>query len=237
MIPPEESEKVNLESGSVRAIGQETPKFEPIESGELRSIDDENIKVSMNKHVVHDDEEDSCSYHQVWRPKKRPCLPDLVIVAKELQERRRKSMRDCNTKPDLQRSVSKMILLNRQQHLLNRVQATQAVLQESTDEVLGNPDPVTEKPIVSFREVSRRIISEQKKQKTKHRKLSDIVTQYLATVESERETQAPPSLDLRSPASFENPMLPKRGLYKRSSTRGILGAIPIDEWNKLIGES
>ena len=163
--------------------------------------------------------------HKVWRPKRKPHLPDLVKSSKESRQRKR-----VPAVPLLDRSTSSIALLVRQQQLLDRVQATQAVLKESNDEILS-PSPSRKKPHMSFKEVSRRIISVQKRQSGGHPSLSDIVTQYQEKMKKERESsQAPrtPKSPLFSPLRF------KPGLTKQSS---ILGAIPIDKWHEMMEES
>lgn len=166
-----------------------------------------------------------CQEHKVWRPKRKPHLPDLVKSSKESRQRK--------PVPPLDRSTSSIALLVRQQQLLDRVQATQAVLKESNDEILS-PSPSRKKPHMSFKEASRHIISVQRRQSGGHPSLSDIVTQYQEKMKKERESsQAPrtPKSPIFSPFS---PLRFKPGLTKQSS---ILGAIPIDKWHEMMEES
>lgn len=114
----------------------------------------------------------------------------------------------------------------RQQQLLNRVQATQAVLMEATDEILS-PSPTAKKPRMSFKEASQRVIS-QRRLITGHGSLSDVVTQYQARIKRERES-LPASQSPKTPISAR--FSPKRGFFKQSS---ILGAIPIHKWHELV---
>ena len=234
-----EEERAEEESGSINIKIHEAAEFKPTEASALNSCVDEtevscdpygtNVQRSFERSISEGD-----SYHCVWRPRKQPRLPDLVVNAKELQERRRKSLHESRTKPLLKRSASRMSLMVRQQHLIDRVQATQAVLKESTDEILGSP--VAEKPTISFREASKRIISDRKRHNQNRNRLSDIVTQYLAKYESEREAHIP--LDHQTPTSPGNSAgYSKRELCKTRSTQGIVGAIPIEEWHKLTGDN
>ena len=122
----------------------------------------------------------------------------------------------------------------RQQHLLDRVQAAQAVLKESTDEIIGSP--LAKKPNISFIEASRRIISIQRKQAKGHSNFSDIVTQYMARENSERIRTRSLSSSAQVytyPAEDDSQRRP----YNRRSTHGLLGAIPIDEWQKMVEET
>ena len=164
------------------------------------------------------------TYHHVWRPKKQPHLPNL---------RQRKSVYNCTANPLLDKSTSRMSLSVRQQQLLDRVQATQAILKETTDDILESPG--TKEPSISLREVSGRIIAEQRKRNKNQNRLSDIVTQYLLKMETEKAANASSSLPLTSPG------LPlqhsKRRLYKTQSTQGVLGAIRLEEWRKLMEEN
>ena len=179
------------------------------------------------------------SYHQVWRPRKQPHLPDLAMSIKDSQQQQTEKC--IRTKPPLEPSASKISLMLRQQQLLDRVQATQAILKETTDEIWKSP--IAKKPKVSFREASKFIISEQKKQRElnkDHISLSDVVTQYLAKMRIERG-----ATHAGSSPSPQVPMSPgylawcsgKTGLHKRHSTQSVQGAIPLDEWHKLVGES
>ena len=133
--------------------------------------------------------------------------------------------------PPLDHSTSSISLLVRQQQLLDRVQATQAVLKESTAEILS-PSPTLKKPHMSFKEASQRIMSHQRNQSGGHRSLSDIVTQYQEKVKKEGESFQV-SWSPKSPAWFP-PSYSKPGLSKQSS---ILGAIPIEKWHELMAES
>ena len=231
--------KEENQSGSEHVIPPQAPNLQGTTAAgnnsliqHIESFNDTNsaienrLNISMESIISEDD------YHHVWRPKKEPHLPDLVISTKELQERQRKSMAECSTRPLLERSVSRMSLHFRQQQLMDRVQATQAVLKESPDEILGSSDSTTKKSGISFKEASRRIISSRRKQ---NNRLSDVVTQYLTKVERERGAYAALPRDPRTPTSSAGfPALhAKRELYKRCSTHGVLGAIRLDEWQRL----
>ena len=167
------------------------------------------------------------TYHHVWRPKKQPNLPKL---------RERKSIHNCTANPLLDRSTSRISLFVRQQHLLDRVQATQAVLKETTDDILESPG--IKKPSISFREVRGRIITDQTKHNKSRNRLSDIVTQYLVKMETEKTANGSSSMDPQPPTSPGYLLQhSKKGLHKRQSTQGALGAIRVEEWRKLMEEN
>ena len=185
------------------------------------------------KHVLVKDADDIESHHHVWRPKQEPNLPNLLrSSSKTIQTRRQRTTLHCTTVPPFERSESRKTILMRQQYLLDRIQAAQAVLKESTDELLS---PSDKKPSISFKEASKRVISHQRKQAKGHSNFSDIVTQYMAR-NNERTS---------NPVSATNAQIPtytaeggsQKKLYQRRSTRGLLGAIPIDEWQKLMEEN
>ena len=189
------------------------------------------VEIGMKRISLKKDEEAIECHHHVWRPKRRPDLPSLLqCSSKKLQERRRRTTLDRSTNPPIERSASRRTLFMRQQNLLDRVQAAQAVLKESTDEIIGSP--LAKKPNISFKEASRRIISFQRKQAKGHGNFSDIVTQYMARKNSER-IHTPRSLSSSDAAEDDSQKRP----YKRCSTHGLLGAIPIDEWQKIVEES
>ena len=219
IMPPQAPNLQHTTTAANSSHIQHTESF-----SDTNSANEDRLNVSMESIISEDD------YHQVWRPKKQPHLPDLVISSKELQERQRKSMLVCSTRPLLERSVSKMSLHFRQQQLIDRVQATQAVLKESPDEILGSPG-ATKKSSISFKEASRRVISNQRK---RNNRLSDVVTQYLAKMEKERGAYAASLKDPQTPTSVAFPVLhSKRELYKRRSTHGVLGAIRLEDWQRL----
>ena len=230
-----EEEREVEEKGASNTMTHEAAKFEPTEASALNSrVDETEISCdpssadSTNFQTSFERISEGDSYHCVWRPRKQPCLPDLVG---ELQERRRKFSLENRTIPLTERSACRMYLKLRQQNLMNRVQATQAVLKESTDEILGTP--IAKKPPISFKEASRRIISDQKRHNLNRNTLSDIVTQYVAKVASEREAHIP--LDPQTPTSPGNSAEYLK--QKFSKTQDITGAIPIDEWHKLKGDN
>ena len=164
------------------------------------------------------------TYHHVWRPKKQPHLPNL---------RQRKSVYNYTTNPLLDRSTSRMSLFVRQQLLLDRVQATQAVLKETSDDILESPG--TEEPSISFREASSRIIANRRKRNKNQNRLSDIVTQYLVKMETEKAANDSSPVDLQPPTSPGFPLQhSKRRLYKTQSTQG---AIRVEDWRKLMEEN
>ena len=184
----------------------------------------------VKKKVSLKEDSEGGSYHCVWKPKKQPHLSNLEMSIKDLQKQQ--SEKSIHTKPPLEPSESKISLMLRQQQLLDRVQATQAILKETTDEILKSPGK--KKHHISFREASKLIISEQKKEKEpqgSHISLSDVVTQYLTKMRTERGTYAASSPGPQTPIS---PLYPA---YKRHNIQSVKGAIPLDEWHKLVGES
>ena len=185
--------------------------------------------ISEEEEITETTREDlMCRRYKVWRPNRKPHLPDLVRGSKE--SRQKKSV---PAVPPLDHSTSTISLLIRQQQLLDRVQATQAVLKESHDEILS-PSLTPKKPRMSFKEASQHIISHQKRQSRGHSSLSDIVTQYQMKLKKERETSQVPGTP-KSPISLKFPPLrSKPGLTKQPS---ILGAIPIDKWHELKAEN
>ena len=166
--------------------------------------------------------------YKVWRPKRKPHLPDLVKSSKESHQKK-----SVPAVPQLDHSTSSISLLVRQQQLLDRVQATQAVLKESTNEILS-PSPTTKKSRISFKEASQRVISDQKRQSSGHNSLSDIVTQYQEKIKRERELSQVPQTPKTPISARLPPWHSKRELTKQSS---ILGAIPIDKWQELVAEN
>ena len=164
--------------------------------------------------------------YKVWRPQRQPHLSNLLKNAKKSPEKRRE--KSLAAVPPLDLSASKMSFFMRQQQLLNRVQATQAVLMEATDEILS-PSPTPKKPHMSFKEACQRVIS-QRRLTTGHGSLSDVVTQYQARIKREGES-LPASQSPRTPISARFP--PKRRFSKQSS---ILGAIPLHKWYELVVE-
>ena len=202
----EQEEATRLNNGSTTTAAH-SKNIES--SGDEGDVHAKNIS---RERVILSSEDDS--HHHVWRPKEQPNLPSL---------RNRKSTHSGNTNPLVDRSLQRMSIFVRQQQLLDRVQATQAVLKETTDDILGSPE--TKKPY-TFKEAASRIISDQRKHKNR---LSDNITQYLA-----REGDKQPSMEPQPPTSPGFPMWhPNRRLYKRQSSHGMLGAIRVEEWQKL----
>ena len=218
---------------SEREISEEAQPSEALTSQDTTSTTDDNMQYDISEkekiNVTTSLKEDlTCKKYKVWRPKRKPHLPDLVKSSKESQERQQK--KSVPAVPPLDHSVSSISLLVRQQQLLDRVQATQAVLQESSDEILS-PSPITKKPRMSFKEASQLVISDQRRKSRQQSSLSDIVTQYQEKIRRERKSSQVPQTPIS--ARFP-PWHSKPGLTKQSS---ILGAIPIDKWHELMAEN
>ena len=226
-------QKLESEKGGLEPIPEEALATEAVSlqdtiavTGDISCDTSEEKKVNVTtcaslKKVI-------CEKYKVWRPKKRPHLPDLVKSSKESHERQQ-------SKPasPLDQSASISLLL-RQQQLLDRVEATQAVLTESTDEILGSPGPTTKKSHMSFKDASRRVISDQRRQSRGYSRLSDIVTQYQEKLRREKESPQLPQTPKTPLSARFPPWHSTRGLYKQPS---IIGAIPIDEWYELVAEN
>lgn len=185
---------------------------------EAENTGDISRKKMCVKFPFEDGNEYCETYHKVWRPKKPS---KLVQNTKKLRQQQSKF----NTvPPPLEQSSSRTTIFLRQQQLLDRVQATQAVLKEST---VGSPG--VQKPIISFKEASRHIISDQRKQTKGHMNLSDIVTQYMTNTKKEREAFGN--------AIPHTPATPTSATKQRSFQRMPTEPIPIDEWHKLVREN
>ena len=179
------------------------------------------------------------NYHQVWRPKKQPRLADLVASLGNLQERQKQSQ---GAKlPPLSPTTPTSSLRSRQQMLQDRIQVTQAVL---TDEILS--EERAKKPKMSFKEASKRItmnLQKQQREKEGCKNLSDVVSLYLAKMRAEGNAASPDKGTKAAPVPRTYQTHHGRAkLHKRRSTRGtfnggMLGAIPLDKWHKLVWDS
>ena len=206
--------------------------------------------------------------HFVWRPKKRPQLSDLVAMLKnkdEEEERLKAAERKAKEafeeevtpvprtpKPTkvgssfvLPRSGS---LRTRQQALFKRVIATQAVLKESTDELLKDeeePETPNKPKHMSLLEASRKVTANIKKQKKTvegTRDFSDIVSEYLAKTKSEEKSPDPKSGGAAEEGGAKGSgykgrmsMGPPRKpiMLQRRETKG---AIPISTFREIVRE-
>lgn len=186
--------------------------------------------ISMKKVGVSfpfgDNSENFEAYHKVWRPKKPSIQCKLVRNTMKLREQQCK-FNIYTIPPPLEQSSSRTTIFLRQQQLLDRVQATQVVLKEST---VGSPG--AQKPIISFKEASRRIISNQRKQTKGHINLSDIVTQYMTNTGRGRE-----ALSNAVPHTSGTSTWHSSATEQRSLQRKLTEPISIDEWHKLVGEN
>lgn len=144
--------------------------------------------------------------HMVWRPKKRPQLASLVELLKHTET----GQEDQPAKPDKPVETSPVksrvggpwgalltptrtpSLRSRQKTLFNRVIATQAVLKETTDELLNKDKPIEEvmkKPRhITLLDASKKVTANLKKQKSTEddsKNFSDIVSKYLAKTKAD----------------------------------------------------
>ena len=180
--------------------------------------------------------------HQVWRPKKQ--LSDVVkeLNKKELDQERQPSP-DKATRQLLQTpTVSKSSLRSRQKTVFNRALATQAVLKETTDELLNEADEEegeASKPKISLKEASKRITANLKKQESNtgvgSSNISSVVSQYLAKLRAEGGT------DLLSSGGSDpatSPLIPmptkRRQATKRVAFTDTPGAVELKQWKKLV---
>ena len=189
----------------------------------------------QNQSSVNSGEEDS--YHQVWRPKKRPHLADLVASLGSSQERQ--MLNRGTTPPLLSHTVSKTPLRLRQQMLQDRIQVTQAVL---SDEIMS--DERAKRPKMSFKDASERIagnLQKQQQEKGGCKTLADVVSLYLEKMRAEGEANNVTSASSGVGKSYQTHH-GKARLHKRHNThgtfgRGMPGAIPLEKWHKLLMDS
>lgn len=210
--------------------------------------------------------------HFVWRPKKRPMLSDLVEmlrshgdegIVEDPEEQKLKESADdqepfVTALPPRTPKPTKMgssfalprsgSLRTRQQALFNRVIATQAVLKESTDELLKEEEPQTPvKPKhMSLFEASKKVTANLKKQKRANdgsKDFSDIVSEYLAKTKAEAASptsnsagggkdEAPKSAGYKPRISMAPPRKPIS--IQRKDTKG---AIPISQLREIVKEN
>ena len=180
--------------------------------------------------------------HQVWRPKKQ--LSDVVEkLNKQLKEEERQPSPDKAKRPPLQTpTAAKSSLRSRQKTVFNRALATQAVLKETTDELLNEADEEGEeanKPKLSLREASKRITANLKKQESQSgtggTNISNVVSQYLAKLRAEGGT------DLLSSGGSDaatSPLVPQP-VRRRQGTRRVAftdtpGAVELKQWKKIV---
>ena len=189
--------------------------------------------------------------HRVWRPKKAPQLADLVsdLIKREkagtepvtpVATKAPKATTPGQRPPTLSPSVaSKGNLRSRQRTLFTRVLATQAVLKETTDELLNEEEEqeegATAKPHLSLFEASKKITDNIKKQRSeegqqKGDEFSSVVSKYLTTLKSNSvETQPSPS-ETQPSEGFKGQRKTRRG-SKRNA-----GVIPLAKWKNLARE-
>ena len=194
------------------------------------------------------------THHLVWRPKKRPELAKLVDMLEKGKREHllaNNSDEDSTPVPSTPKSAGTIntgcgglaSLRSRQQTLFNRVIATQAVLKETTDELLKEDslEANNKQKHISLLEASKKVTASIKHKKVSNKDVSDIVAQYLAkNMEEEQQTentgtkggQAPTEPDIRR-ASAPMAMGPPRKLLQRRETKG---AIPINALREIIRE-
>lgn len=185
----------------VRIKDQQRPTFIPIES----SSPTHELSAYLS-------EGDS---HRVWRPKKAPQLASLVSdlikkekanVTKAAQGAKLSTPVDKplrvpsaaklatpgDTSPAAFPQGAKSHLRSRQKSLFRRINATQAVLKETTDELLNAESQTEEgmngKPRISLFDASKKITSNIRHQRSLEKQdddLSSIVSKYLETMKAE----------------------------------------------------
>ena len=183
--------------------------------------------------------------HQVWRPKKQ--LSEKVEkLNKELKEEERQPSPDKAKKPPLQTpTAGKSSLRSRQKTVFKRALATQAVLKETTDELLNDADEEGSedtKPKLSLREASKRISANLKKQESQvgvggGANISNVVSQYLAKLRAEGGTELLSSGGSTSDAAT-SPLVPQP-TRRRQGTRRVAfidtpGAVELKQWKKIV---
>ena len=183
--------------------------------------------------------------HQVWRPKKQ--LSEKVEkLNQELKEEERQPSPVKAKKPPLQTPTpGKSSLRSRQKTVFKRALATQAVLKETTDELLNDADEEgTEdtKPKLSLREASKRITANLKKQESQvgvagGANISNVVSQYLAKLRAEGGTELLSSGGSTSDAAT-SPLVPQP-TRRRQGTRRVAftdtpGAVELKQWKKIV---
>ena len=198
--------------------------------------------------------------HMVWRPKKRPELAKLVELLKETRqedapEKPEKPVEKSPVKPPTGGPWGALLtpsrtpsLRSRQKTLFNRVIATQAVLKETTDELLNEDKPleeVTKKPRhITLLDASKKVTASLKKQKSTEensKNFSDIVSKYLAKSRAEsassEEGSAPASATGLGPTGVSGGWGTVRGASRkplqRKETRG---AISLQTLRELVRE-
>lgn len=201
--------------------------------------------------------------HFVWRPKKRPQLANLVEMLKKQDEegpspaKTTPKEEDPVKVPRTPRPASKIgtsgglttpkpsSLRSRQQTLFNRVIATQAVLKETTDELLNDDaleSPPNKPKHISLLNASKKVTANIKKQKLANdgkRDFSDIVSHFLTKSRSEEESKDSESSEGgaglgKGWSLARTSVVPQRNLQiKRRDTRG---AIPITTLREIVRE-
>lgn len=170
--------------------------------------------------------------HQVWRPKKNPQLANLVTNMMKAKKQESRS--------PLLATPSKADLRSRQKTLFNRVQATQAVLKETTDEILYEEDEDEDDEDVRAKRKSRLTLHaatkkisanllRQKSAEKERQSISDVVSQYLAKARAEPATvqdeiQASPGGNFSTQKTVRRP----------AETPG---AIPLKKWREIVREN
>ncbi len=179
--------------------------------------------------------------HQVWRPKKQ-LSDDVQKLNKELNQERQPTPDKATRQPLQTPTASKSSLRSRQKTVFNRALATQAVLKETTDELLNEADEEGDevnKPKISLKEASKRITANLKKQESQagvgSNNISSVVSQYLAKLRAEGGT------DLLSSGGSDaatSPLVPQP-TKRRQGTRRVAfiddpGAVELKQWKRLV---
>ena len=215
---------------------QQTPPKRPSRL-QLGSPTPKLIRVMKQAQSVYLREGES---YQVWRPKKQ-----LSETAEKLNQELKEETPSSPDKPTRQvltpSPVSKSSLRSRQKTVFKRAMATQAVLKETTDELLNEADEEEEeevsKPKLSLREASKRITANLRKQQQDEKgrgNISDVVSQYLAKMRADGGTDLLSSGG--SGASSPSPLKQRTGT-RRVAFADRPGAIELRQWKKFVRES
>ena len=190
--------------------------------------------------------------HSVWLPKKRSRMSDVVEMLKNQGGSESSASKTGNESEVLTAAPSSPrapttpkvdSLQTRQQMLLNRVLATQAVLKESTDKLLKEEEETTKFPKhISLLEASKKVtstIKNQKRSSDKNDDFSDIVSQYITKAKTEKKSPIGNVENGSSAWSRATKSLAQQQLrpHLHNSRRKTKGAIPISTFRELVKEA
>ena len=184
----------------------------------------------------------NASGRQVWRPKQQPRLADLVASLSS----QKKQGQTRGGSPPLSPTASKISLQSRQQMLQSRVQdrvhTTKAFFEE---EILEKERKVTSKSLSMFKEASKRVLADVKRNKNQSRSnvdLADVVSLYLAKMRAEGESESnTKSTNGISTAHRGSQMELRKRLSAESAASNKReekpGTIPLERWCKIVREN